>query len=211
MLAKPAEWCPEHPAGGTFPSTLEFGTSSVLESPCASWTLEWSEDSHLLGSCATLENPNRIRSTALKQCYPFSDQEVLHSVCREHLCIPGGHFSSFIYKRQSIFILFMLRTRLCCQASGQGPLKSGTTEVPPLCVLQTHIPEQMADADLNYKLRFIWNPIKGWGRQEGDMGFFSVLVFFLCLKTQEVCVRIWMKTNVKSFIIFIENIWVLHC
>lgn len=155
---------------------------------------------------------------------------MLHSVCREHLCIPGGHFSSFIYKHQSIFILFMLRTRLCCQASGQGPLKSGTTEVrdhwsqgslksgtteihpPPFCVLQTHIPEQMADADLNYKLRFIWSPIKGWGRQEGDMGVFFCFGFFVCVwKHKEICVRIRMKTNVKSFIIFIENIWVLHC
>lgn len=72
---------------------------------------------------------------------------------------------------------------------------------------QTHIPEQMADADLNYKLRFIWNPIKGWGRQERDM--FWLGIFFL--ETQEISVRIRVKTSVKSFIIFTENIGVLHC
>lgn len=63
----------------------------------------------------------------------------------------------------------------------------------------------MADANLNCKLRFIWNPIKGWGRQESDMFCFG-LIFFSFVETQEICVKIRMKTNVKYFIIFIENI-----
>lgn len=160
----------------------------------------------------TQESPIWWEKTALRQFCPSSDQEVLHSVCREHLCIPGEHFNSFIYKHHNIFILFMPRTCLCCQASGQGPLKWeiteirdhwnqgslkwGITEISPLCVHQTPlIPKQMADADLNYKLRFIWNPIKGWGRQERDMfwGFFVGLFllgcfgFFFCGNTGNTC------------------------